>query len=133
MSYLIDTHILLWLLFSPDRLSTKVKLLIEDPDNKILVSQISLWEISLKYGLGKLKLIGYTPDDFIAAIEKMNLSILELNAAHVLSFYKLRQTEHRDPFDRLIIWQAISLSIPLLSKDAMFQQYQLDGLDLMWN
>lgn len=98
----------------------------------MLVSQISLWEISIKNSLGKLKLTGYKPEDILHAIEKINISILELDNKHMLDYYQLRQTKHKDPFDRILIWQAMSLDIPIISKDQTFGIYQDDRLKLIW-
>lgn len=132
MTYLIDTHVLLWLLFSPKKLSSQALSIIEDSKQNILVSQISFWEISLKYGLGKLKLKKYKPEDLLAATKQMNFSILEFHNDHLLSYYKLAQSRHKDPFDRFLIWQAMSLDIPIISKDETFMIYKTDGLKIIW-
>ncbi len=132
MTYLIDTHILLWLLFSPKTLSKKVLAIVENPHNNLLVSQLSFWEVSLKYGLGKLKLIGYLPEDLIKATKEMNVTILEFDNVHLLKFHHLRQTIHKDPFDRLLIWQALSLDIPIITKDKSFNLYKPDGLKVIY-
>lgn len=132
MTYLIDTHVLLWLLFTPKKLSKTAKSIIQNPNHTIFVSPVSLWEISLKYSIGKLRLIGYLPEDIEQAIDQLNLTILELNTQQILTSYKLTQNPHKDPFDRLLIWQAISLSMPIITKDAAFLYYKNEGLEIIW-
>jgi len=64
MNYLVDTHILMWSFFEPQRLSETIREIITDVSNEVWYSPVSLWEISIKYGLGKLKLNGLTPEEF---------------------------------------------------------------------
>jgi len=97
-----------------------------------MVSQVSFWEISLKYGLGKLVLKKYKPEDLFDAVKQMNASILEFTNEHLLEYYHLRITSHKDPFDRFLIWQALSLDFPIISGDEEFSLYVPDGLKIIW-
>jgi PIN domain nuclease of toxin-antitoxin system len=131
MKILIDTHILLWSLFDTKRLTTKYLKLLSDRSNAIFVSAISLWEISLKYALGKLELKGVTPDELMPYILKSGFEILDLEHDCVLSFHQLPKFDHKDPFDRLIIWQAIKFNFHFLSLDRKAQSYLKFGLHLI--
>ncbi|RJQ62467.1 MAG: type II toxin-antitoxin system VapC family toxin [Desulfobacteraceae bacterium] len=132
MKYLIDTHTLLWTIFDPGKLSKSVKQEMGDPENEVAVSIISFWEISLKYGLGKLELINIEPDALPGIAEETGIEILSITPGEVASFYKLPKLAHRDPFDRLIIWQAIQRKMKLISRDQEFKEYQRYGLNLYW-
>jgi len=132
MTYLIDTQVLLWLLFSPEHISKKGFSIIKNTNQNLLVSQVSLWEIPLKYSIGKLKLIKYKQEDIIATTQEMNGSILEFTNEHLLKYCQRRKTIHKDPFDRFLIWQALSLDVPIISKDKSFNLYKPDGLNTIW-
>lgn len=131
MRYLIDTHIFLWSLFSPSKISKHAAQTIRKPENNIFVSSVSLWEISLKYALNKLELKGVTPDELPGFANQMNFETLNLNADDAASFYHLPRTAHRDPFDRMIIWQAIREKMILISKDSKIPAYQKFGLSIL--
>lgn len=130
--YLIDTHILLWLIFDPDKIDKKKLELLKNRKNKILVADISFWEISLKYNLGKLELSGLIPDELPKIAEQMGLEVIDVNKDVMASFYKLPKTKtHKDPFDRIIIWKCISSSLVLITQDNKFQEYQPYGLKFL--
>lgn len=128
-SYIIDTHIFLWLLFDPEKIDKSKLQTLENTKNKVYITNISFWEISLKYGLGKLELNGTSPDELSTKAKMMGLDILEIDTATMSSFYKLPKVEvHKDPFDRLIIWKCINDNITLVSKDRKFPEYEKFGL-----
>ncbi len=133
MDYLLDTHTLLWVLFEPQKLSQKARRIIVDSGNTVLVSPVSYWEISLKYGLGKLLLPATDPSEIPDATTRQGLTELPATTGIMSTFHKLpANPDHGDPFDRLIIWQAISAKIPLLSKDRAMKSYQSHGLNVVW-
>ena len=132
MIYLLDTHTLLWTLFEDEKLSAKAREAISDAENEIYVSVISYWEISLKYALGKLELEGITPDELPEKSKEIDIETMELSEEDVITFYKLPRLKHKDPFDRLIIWQAIRRDLPLISKDKIMEDYQKFGLVTLW-
>lgn len=130
MSYLVDTHILLWSLLDPSRLSSNIIQLYNDAD-EIAVSNISFWEISLKYRLGKLELKGITPESLLTAAKESHFKIIDIEAETMASLHQLPLRNHRDPFDRILIWYAIRNQVTLLSRDHAFIEYQKDGLLLI--
>lgn len=132
MNYLLDTHTFLWSLFNPELLSNKAAKAIRSPDNIIYLSVVSLWEISLKYALGKLELTKVMPEDLPVAAKQMGLDVLPLDGHEAATFYRLPHFGHKDPFDRLIIWQAIQHKMTLISKDARFGDYKKIGLKNIW-
>lgn len=132
MTYLLDTHALLWVIGDSKQLSKKVIEIIENQDNRILVSSISLWEISLKFRLGKLSLSGIKPEDILSYLEKLNINSIELSPEEALLYHKLKESFHKDPFDRMIIWQCISKKYTLISKDSMMKKYKVSGLKAIW-
>ena len=104
MKYLLDTHTLLWSIGQSHRLSTTARDLIRDRANEIVVSSVSLWEISLKYGIGKLVLGSMAPDDIPVHCESLGFRILRLDPGDASSYHTLpRMVEHRDPFDRMLL------------------------------
>ncbi len=132
MKYLLDTHTLIWSIIEPTKLSAKVRQIIEDPEQHIMVSVLSFWEISLKFALKKLELMHIQPGDFPAICEEMNIETLPLDAEQCATYHKLTKFYHKDPFDRMLIWQAKSLNIPILSKDEQIKQYESEGISVIW-
>ncbi len=132
MSFLIDSHTFLWSMFEPACLSNTARDVMLDPEQDIFVSKVTFWELSLKYGLGKLQLEGVTPEAFPKAAEDAGFTILPVDAATAASFYQLPQKPHKDPFDRLLAWQAIREDHTLISCDPDFDNYRAHGLQLLW-
>ncbi|MDQ7064503.1 MAG: type II toxin-antitoxin system VapC family toxin [candidate division KSB1 bacterium] len=132
MKYLLDTHVLLWALFDERKIPSKTASVIENPQNEIVVSVITYWELSLKYALGKLELKGILPEELQQTAEHIGFETLPLSPADAISFYRLPRIKHKDPFDRLIIWQAICQNLTLISKDSFAKRYKKFGLKLLW-
>ena len=132
MSCLLDTHALLWALFDPSCLGKKAAASIGNPDVTVSVSVVSFWEISLKYATGKLELSGVTPDDFPAVVRQSGFDVLPIDETDAATFHHLPRMAHKDPFDRLIIWQAISHKRQLISHDSAFAEYRKLGLKVLW-
>ena len=132
MNLLLDTHVFLWSLFTPDKLSEAIIREIKSPKNDVAVSVVTFWEISLKFSLGKLELAGVKPEDLPDFADQMNLEILPVTAAEASSFHRLPRLSHKDPFDRIIIWQAIQREMTLISKDRDFKSYRQFGLRTLW-
>lgn len=105
MNYLLDTHTFLWFLEGNERLLNKAKSIIENSKNTSFISIASVWEIAIKMSLGKLKL-DVSLEDLKSEILKNNFEILSLDFEHILELNKLEEI-HKDPFDRIIISQAI--------------------------
>ncbi len=132
MNYLLDTHVFLWAVFEPDKLSKKARQAIEDTDNTVYVSAATHWEISLKYALGKLVLTNVLPDALPDISRQMGFEIMDLDADTASTFYKLPRTTHKDPFDRLVVWQAIKKKVTLITKDKSIGAYRKIGLRTLW-
>jgi len=132
MNCLLDTHAFLWAAFAADKLSAQARKIIRCAENRVCVSTISFWEISLKYALGKIGLAHCQPDDMPGLAARMDIEIIQPTAQEAATFHRLPKRGHKDPFDRMIIWQAIQQSLTLISKDAEFQEYKEFGLQVMW-
>jgi PIN domain nuclease of toxin-antitoxin system len=121
VNLLLDTHILLWYLEGHANLPIVQRLQIEDRRNQVAVSVASLWEITIKISIGKLELM-----DDLATIEAMllqqGINILPIQTAHLQQLLSL-PFHHRDPFDRLIIAQALAEEMTLVSSDSAFSAY----------
>lgn len=119
-SYLLDTPIFLWSISMPEKLSAQVRTLIIDGRNTVYLSAASVWEISIKRKLGKLK----APDDIdkiadLKDFRKLPINILHAELAGALPEY------HRDPFDRMLIAQATMHDLHLITCDACFKNYEI--------
>lgn len=118
---LVDTHALLWWLADDRSLSARARELIGDPATEALVSVVSLWEIAIKRGLGKLRV----PETLPETITAEGFEWLPVEAAHAWDVGSLT-AHHRDPFDRLLIAQAIGESIPIITADPHFAPYDVE-------
>ena len=117
MRVLLDTHLLLWTLADPERLPAEARRLIDHAD--VYVSAASIWEISIKAALGKLSA---DPREVVAALEPAGfipLPVSEAHAAHVATLPPV----HRDPFDRLLVAQALVEPMRLLTTDTVLAGY----------
>ncbi len=121
MKLLLDTHILLWVAAKPDKLSIKAKVLIEQPENTLLFSAASIWELAIKGGLGRA--------DFNVDVRLLRRSLLDngyqelsIDSVHAVAVDQLPPI-HKDPFDRILIAQAMVEGITLVTADAMVAEY----------
>jgi PIN domain nuclease of toxin-antitoxin system len=126
-SYLLDIHVLLWYLAADKNLPSDVVHFILNPGNNIQVSIITLWEIAIKYRLGKLDL-PRPLDDLEQNILESGFEILPLRFEEVKLVAKL-PIHHSDPFDRVLIAQSLTYDIPILGKDEIFDTY---GVYRIW-
>ena len=115
------------MLSSPERLTKKSRSLVISPDNELLLSAASAWEIAIKHALGKLQL-PEPPEDYIPSLMKRTgmtpLPVLHRHALRVASL----PPHHGDPFDRLLIAQAQLEQVPVLTADSAFRRYDVDVL-----
>ena len=131
MNYLVDTHYLLWSLIDPSRIKKHVTEIITDTQTIKYVSKISFWEIALKYSIGKLKLEGTTPEEILTASRESGFKILDIGEDDIVTSHLLPFVEnHRDPFDRLIVWQCIRNNIVLVTADIRLRAYEPHGLKI---
>jgi len=119
MSYLIDTHVLLWWLFNDPKLCTVSRDIISDPAHRILVSSASAWEIATKYRIGKLPEAEPLLSDYQGFLRKMGFAELAITSRHALKAGNLA-IAHRDPFDRMLMAQAELESVPIITYDKAF-------------
>lgn len=132
MNYLLDTHILLWARLDADKIKANQKAIIESASDEKFISSISVWEISLKYSLGKLDLGGHTPDEFIAGMYKLGIKSITPTNEQWSTFYLLpKMPGHKDPFDRMIIWLALNSGMTLVSSDNNLHEYKPQGLNFI--
>ncbi len=121
MKLLLDTHLLLWASGTPDRLSAEARALIESPQNELFFSAASLWEIAIKRGLGR--------DDFQVDTRLLRRGLLDngyselpIASEHAVAVESLPPL-HKDPFDRILVCQAMIEGIILLTSDPMVAEY----------
>ncbi len=121
MKLLLDTHLLLWAAGQPDRLSTSARRLVDEPQNEPLFSAASLWEIAIKRGLGRSD---FSVDARVLRRGLLDNGYLELaiSGAHAVAVDTLPPL-HKDPFDRILVAQAIVEGITLLTMDARVARY----------
>lgn len=122
MNVLIDTHVFLWLNEAPEKLSASALQLCERSDVRLYLSLVSVWEIQIKQQLGKLSLI--TPWQTMIQRQQQDneLKLLPIELSHIEQLQTLPAV-HRDPFDRLLIAQAIQSSMTIVTSDQFFSQY----------
>ena len=126
---LLDSHSFLWFVNDDPRLSRMARALIEDPNSQVLFSPASVWEMSIKAGLGRLDLRP-TPVEFFEAQSLENdFTLLPIELRHLAPIATL-PLHHRDPFDRLLIAQGLVKDVPLVSSDSAFDAYE--GLTRLW-
>lgn len=127
-SLLLDSHTFLWFTEGDPQLSMTARSHIQNPDNTIFVSVVSLWEIALKVALGKLTLSMPLSDLFSIGLEGNGLSLLPLERKHILHTLSL-PFHHRDPFDRMLAAQSLTEVMPIVSIDAVLDAY---GVERLW-
>jgi len=126
MNLLLDTHTFIWWACEPEKFSKKVLRACENKTNDLILSVASVWEMQIKLQLGKLEL-GHPLKDLISKQQDTNnLQILSISLSHVLALENL-PAHHRDPFDRLLIAQAIEENLRLVSKDRVFSHYSVES------
>jgi PIN domain nuclease of toxin-antitoxin system len=131
MKLLLDTHAVIWSAIEPKKIPQKTRRLIESAEH-VYISTVSIWEISLKYSMGKLRLKNLTPDDFVSAAKEQDFDVLTLSEKDALGFRNVPRHAHQDPFDRMLIWQAIVRNLTLVSAEAGLGEYRALGLKWVW-
>jgi PIN domain nuclease of toxin-antitoxin system len=122
--FLIDTHVVLWLINSPNKISEKALAILANEENELFLSYTSVWEMSIKIGLKKLEL-GMELRSFLVEMKKRNeITLLPVSIESILRIKDLPHI-HKDPFDRIIACQSITENIPLISSDKIFDEYNL--------
>ncbi len=131
MKYLLDTHVILWMLEDDPQLSVNARNILKNPENELFVSVISFFEIAIKTKIGKMD-SKRNNDEITDELNKLSINLLPINNKH-LDDYQLISliADHRDPFDRLIIATAFSETFAIISIDEKFSKYS--GLvEIIW-
>ncbi len=127
MKLLLDTHIFLWTISEPERLSSRVQEIIQDARNDVLLSIASAWEIAVKSSLGKLDV----PKPAVTFVQRQlsshRIGILPLRLPHMLILEKL-PWHHRDPFDRMLVAQCLEEGASLVTVDSQLRRYEVETL-----
>ena len=124
MKILVDTHAILWWLTGDKRLSRPAKRILEDPANRRWISIASLWEIAIKMRTGRLTTRELTLRTIVDQLSGEEFVILPIRVPDLLQLEQLAQI-HRDPFDRILIAQALEERVPILTADALIAQYPI--------
>ena len=124
--FLLDTHVLLWFIEADPRLSDQARNLLTNDNLDLSISIASLWEIVIKLNIGKLK-IGYTTREIYQLLNQLHVEILPIEQGD-LDYYLALPLHHRDPFDRLLIAQAMNRSLVLVSADQALNPYEVEQL-----
>ena len=122
MKYLLDTHSLIWFIGGDPQLSAHARQLMDDEESELFISIASLWEMAIKFSLGKLNLSQPFEEMFPAQLEGNSIEILGITTDHLKTVSTL-PFHHRDPFDRLIIAQAQVEQLPIIGTDTTFDNY----------
>lgn len=126
-AFLLDTHVLLWATAEPSRLSPRVTRHLLDESSELLISAASAWEIATKFRIGKLPTAGPLLEQWNDTLARLRATPLPIDDAHARRA-GLYRAEHRDPFDRLLAAQAELLGCPLVTIDAVFQEFPIATL-----
>ena len=132
LKLLLDTHTLLWAIGKSDELSEKVIHELKNANNEIMISAVSLWEIALKHRMRKL-IISFESKNIPDYCKTMGFELIPLEALTALCSLQLPQkNSHKDPFDRMLIYQCIISGYTLVSRDPQIKMYKEDGLKYIW-
>lgn len=121
MKVLLDTHVLLWAIIEPKRLGGESRRVLEDPENEVLFSAASIWEIAIKSALGRAD-FRVPPSEIVASARKTGFAELPVRSDAMLLVATL-PAYHRDPFDRLLVAQALAEPAVLYTADAQLEPY----------
>ena len=128
MRLLIDTHCWLWRLSEPERLQATALAILSNPANTVLLSTVCSWEIAIKYSIGRLSL-PEPPERFIPSrMARDSIGSLAIQHAHTIKTASLPH-HHKDPFDRLLIAQAVVEKIPIMTADPDFRLYEIEIIE----
>ena len=120
MNLFLDTRVLLWVLTDERSISKAARSAIEHPGNQVFVNAATAWEIAIKRGLGKLR----APQDYLESLELYRFTPLDISSEHALAVEHLPK-HHNDPLDRLLIAQALTESLTLVTRDDQFGAYEV--------
>ncbi|MGL4943864.1 MAG: type II toxin-antitoxin system VapC family toxin [Thermoguttaceae bacterium] len=123
MQYLLDTHALLWYASGDERLPVSIRPIVQNIRNDVAISVVTFWEVAIKVQLGKLS-IGRTLEELVHFTGQNGFRLMGMTPKHVME-YALLPLHHKDPFDRMLIAQAISENMSLIGCDTSFDAYNI--------
>lgn len=126
MGYILDTNALIFYLYNPERLSMAVADIVRNENNQIYVSIVSLWEIAIKSSIGKLE-IKNSMEEIAGICLKYKIELLAINPKHLDQIANLPQI-HGDPFARLIISQALTEKLTIITRDSIIPKYSVNTI-----
>jgi PIN domain nuclease of toxin-antitoxin system len=129
---LLDKHTLIRLLFNTKNIPKSLLSKLENQENDLFVSAVSFWEIAIKFNLNKLKLGNLNPNELVNLCKEHQIKLIDLEAKHCSTFYLLDSYHHKDPFDRILIWQAIQHNLKFVTNDKNIKMYESIGLKTIW-
>ena len=127
MNILLDTHVLLWWAVDDPQLPVRLRQALESPDNQVFLSSASVWELVIKQGLGRIRLPDEPTDWLQAYLTQYGLLPLAIEHSHALAIRDL-PPKHKDPFDRMLIAQAVCEGMTLATADQAIRQYDVPVL-----
>ena len=131
--YLLDTHTLIWAIVDKNKLSKLVLKILQDNDSELFVSAVSFWEIAIKHGRGRMDLENFQIQNIPDYCRKLEIKQIPLIPEDAINYSSLPSYEnHKDPFDRMLIYQSISGHYILISKDNKMNYYEDAGLECIW-
>lgn len=128
MTVFVDAHVLLWTIYTRDRLSSQAVAVIEDLSHKLLVSEATQWELLNKVGRGRIAFTGSSVPAVAQRIRDLQVDFVPILQEDTLAAAMLPH-HHSDPFDRMLIAQSFRLDVPVLTKDSVFSGY---GIRTIW-
>ncbi|MFN0083689.1 MAG: type II toxin-antitoxin system VapC family toxin [Ferruginibacter sp.] len=129
--YLLDTHIFLWFFFDSQKLPKNISKVLINPENELYISAVSFWEISIKFESGKLNLGNFSPSDLKNLALQNKIIPTNLSSDTSSTFHNLKTSYHKDPFDRILIWQCITDDYIFLTEDDNIKLYRSEGLKII--
>jgi len=128
MAYLLDTHALLWFIAGDKQFPEAARSIIKDIHQSCFISAVSLWEVTIKLQNKKLEL-GISLNDLFEFVDRNQIEVIPINFEHLLLLSNL-PAHHNDPFDRLIIAQAVTEDLVVITRDKFFKKYKVKQF---WN
>jgi len=131
--YLLDTHTVLWAIAGKSKLPERVLNLLQDNGNQLFVSVVSFWEMAIKHGKRKLDLENFEIQNIFEYCRRLGIKPIPLLPEEAINYLSFPFAEkHKDPFDRMLIYQCIANGYVLVSKDLKMAEYKDNGLECVW-
>ena len=134
MNILIDTHIAIWSLINQEKLNNDLASIMEDLNNNIYVSIISIWEVAIKNIKHGYKRMPLDEKEFIKLCEEAEFKILPIKASHILNIRNLKlknNISHKDPFDKLLVSQSVCENLTLCTRDTLLLDYDVRNIKII--